>query len=88
MNDGIGFVITWVDGSDPVWQAERNKYVSEKQKSHSDIAGDKRYSDNGLLRYWFRGIEQFTPWVRKICFVTYGHLPEWLNLNHPKLNIV
>ena len=88
MNDGIDFVITWVDGSDPVWQAERNKYVSEKQRARDDIAGDKRYSDNGLLRYWFRGIEQFTPWVRKIYFVTYGHLPEWLNLNHPKLNIV
>ena len=23
----IDFVIAWVDGSDPKWQAEKNKYV-------------------------------------------------------------
>jgi hypothetical protein len=40
------------------------------------------------LQYWFRGIEKFAPWVDEIHFVTYGHLPDWLDTNHPKLNIV
>ena len=26
--------------------------------------------------------------VRRIHFVTWGHLPSWLNKEHPKLNIV
>ena len=38
--------------------------------------------------YLFRGIDKFMPWVRKIHFVTYGHLPKWLNVENKKLNIV
>lgn len=84
----IDFVITWVDGSDPEWQKDRAKYVSQEMSERQDVAGSKRYTDNGLLRYWFRGIENFAPWVNHIYFVTYGHLPEWLNTEHPKLTIV
>ncbi|WP_162271071.1 glycosyl transferase [Morganella psychrotolerans] len=28
------------------------------------------------------------PWVNKIHFITYGHVPDWLNINNSKLNIV
>ena len=38
-------------------------------------------------RWWFRAVEKFAPWVNKIHFVTYGHLPKWLNIDNPKLNI-
>lgn len=41
-----------------------------------------------MLRYWFRGVEKFAPWVNKIFFVTYGHMPKWLNIDHPKLVVV
>ena len=40
------------------------------------------------MRYWFRGVEQFCPWVRTVHFVTWGHVPSWLNLNAPKLHVV
>ena len=81
----IDFVITWVDNRDPAWQEEKNKYVSQ---STGKDCSDRRYRNWNLLQYWFRGIEQFAPWVNKIHFVTCGHLPEWLNTKHPKLNIV
>ena len=32
----------------------------------------ERYRDWDLLRYWFRGVERFAPWVRRIHFVTWG----------------
>ncbi len=80
----IDFVITWVDGNDPAWQAEKAKYTPG---AYSD-GRTERYRDWGLLRYWFRGVEKFAPWVRRIHFVTWGHLPPWLNKNHPKINIV
>lgn len=80
----IDFVILWVDGSDPEWQAEKRKYSAD---SHADDSSE-RYRDWDNLRYWFRGVEKFAPWVRKIHFVTWGHLPEWLDKDHPKLNIV
>ncbi|MBQ1187227.1 MAG: stealth conserved region 3 domain-containing protein, partial [Clostridia bacterium] len=47
-----------------------------------------RYRDWDNLQYWFRGVEKFAPWVNKIHFVTWGHLPEWLDTTNPKLNIV
>ena len=79
----IDFVVTWVDGGDPVWQADKAKYSTE-----GGDATASRYRDWDQLRYFFRAIEQNAPWVNKIHFVTYGHLPEWLDTTNPKLNIV
>lgn len=83
-NTPIDFVIIWVDGNDPEWQAEKAKYAPP---SDSDDRTE-RYRDWGLLPYWFRGVEKFASWVNKIHFVTWGHIPKWLNTEHPKLNIV
>lgn len=83
MESKIDFVILWVDGSDPEWIKEKEKY--------SSVTGDKkinRYRDWDNLKYWFRGVEAFAPWVNNIFFVTWGHIPEWLNTNNPKLKIV
>lgn len=85
MNDAIDFVILWVDGSDKKWLEEKNKYSDKKIDVSNSI---NRYRDMGLLKYWFRSIERFAPWVNKVHFVTWGHVPEWLNTNCSKLNIV
>ena len=85
MNQKIDFVIMWVDGSDPAWLEEKNKYLEKKIDTSNAI---NRYRDMGLLKYWFRGVEKLTPWVNKVHFVTWGHIPSWLNTNNPKLNIV
>ena len=82
---GIDFVILWVDGNDPKWQSEKAKYDPNVNDDSNSV---NRYRDWGLLPYWFRGVEKFTPWVNKIHFVTWGHVPEFLNLNNPKLNVV
>ena len=87
-NEIIDFVITWVDGSDPEWQWEKKKYVTAEQEEDDGVAGKIRFADNGLLRYWFRGVEKFAPWINRVFFVTFGHLPNWLNINHPRLTIV
>lgn len=83
MDNNIDFVLLWVDGNDPEWQKEKSKY--------DNIKGDKkdiRFRDWDNLQYWFRGVEKYAPWVNKIHFVTWGHVPKWLNTEHPKLNIV
>lgn len=52
-------------------------------------SSDLRFrNDFDFLKYWFRGVEKFAPWVNQIFFVTAGHLPDWLNLQHPKLKII
>lgn len=80
----IDFVIPWVDGSDPAWQKEKYKYMGIDEPD----AGAERYRDMGILKYWFRAVEAYAPWVDQIHFVTWGHLPEWLNTECPKLHIV
>ncbi len=84
MRQEIDFVITWVDGSDKEWRAEKALYDPDFGMDDNE----ERYRDWDLLKYWFRGVEKYAPWVRKIHFVTWGHLPKWLNVNHPKLHIV
>lgn len=79
----IDFVVTWVDGNDPVWQAEKAKYSPNKNADNRNV----RFRDWDNMQYWFRAVEKFAPWVNKIHFVTYGHLPKWLNTDNPKLNI-
>ena len=81
----IDFVIIWVDGNDKQWRAEKDKY-DDKPVSSSN--SEVRFRDWDNLQYWFRGVEKFAPWVRKIHFVTWGHLPKWLDTSNPKLNIV
>lgn len=84
MKCNIDFVVMWVDGNDKKWQEEKAKY---EIKNNAD-ASIYRYRDWDLLQYWFRGVEKFAPWVRKIHFVTWGHIPSWLDISNPKLNIV
>lgn len=85
-NNSIDFVVPWVDSNDPSWREDLIKH--KKLAGLYSDATDKRYRDWGLFKYWFRGVEQFAPWVRKIHVVTAGHYPNWLNLNHPKINFV
>lgn len=86
----IDFVLTWVDGSDKEWIALKRKYENSAAMSRYDldINGDCRYRDYGLLKYWFRAIEQFAPWVHRVFFVTCGQKPIWLDESNPKLRLV
>ena len=83
----IDFVVTWVDMDDPKWKEEFYKY-SDKIDNSVNEKSEARFRDYGFLKYWFRGVDLFAPWVRKVHFVTSGQKPEWLNIDHPKLNMV
>lgn len=88
-NNAIDFVITWVNGNDPEWRKEKSLYSGDAISNSFELdIREERYRDWDNLQYWFRGVEKFAPWVRKIHFVTWGHLPKWLNLDNPKLHIV
>lgn len=79
----IDIVVTWLDSEDPNWLRDYHKY-----KPDSNPKKESRFRNWDIFRYWFRSIETNAPWVNKIYFVTWGHTPKWLNLNHPKLVIV
>ena len=79
----IDFIITWVDGSDPEWQAEKAKY-----KGGSGDQRNSRYRDWDNLKYLLRSIEKNAPWVNRVFLVTCGHTPSWLNKENEKLVLV
>jgi len=80
----VDFILPWVNGSDPEWLAEFSKYKA----GNKILNNASRFQDWDNLQYIFRAFEKFTPWVNKIFFITWGHLPKWLNIEHPKLIIV
>ncbi|MXC69255.1 glycosyl transferase, partial [Escherichia coli] len=62
-NSEIDIVVLWVDSEDAKWRTEFELYSSKL------IDGDKdniRFRDYNLIKYWFRGIEKFCPWARKV----------------------
>ncbi len=82
----IDIVYLWVDGADPLWQAQR----LEAQKLHNGIMlhhpaaryGDVggRYRDNGELRFNLRALERFFPAHGHIYIITDGQTPAWLQV--------
>ena len=73
--------------NDPKWQADFAKYSGNKENTKNGVS-EARFRDYGFLKYWFRGVEKFAPWVRKIHFVTSGQKPAWLDESHPKIHLV
>ncbi len=83
----IDFVVTWVDMDDPKWKESFYKYSDKIDNTVNEVS-EARFRDYGFMKYWFRGVDKFAPWVRKIHFVTCGQKPDWLDENHPKLVLV
>ena len=75
----IDFVIAWVDGGDPAWQRERDRYGKMGEKTAVEETGEReksgvacdtrdvRYRDWDCLRFWFRSCLLYTSSVRTGC---------------------
>ena len=53
MSSEIDFVLPWVDGTDPHWRKELNKF----EISNPVMNSEDRFRDWGNLKYIFRGIK-------------------------------
>ena len=84
MSSQIDFVVPWLDSSDPVWQ-EQFSYYSQKEKGRMEAA---RFRNMDIFQFWFRAVEKYAPWVRKVFLITNGKFPDWINKEHPKLVLV
>ncbi|MEN8156781.1 MAG: Stealth CR1 domain-containing protein [Bacteroidota bacterium] len=73
----IDVVVLWVDGSDPVLTAKRERYLKEEGITHSHSAAlPTRYASNNEIRYCVLSILTFAPFVRNIFLVTDGQDPD------------
>ena len=83
--EDIDFVVTWVDGNDPDWLREKRQWADKDRQEANNVG---RYRDWKLLRYWFRAVETYAPWVHAVYLVTWGHVPAWLDRTCSKLRVV
>lgn len=77
----MDIVITYVNGNDPVWQKDYEKFTKVPVM-------EKRFRDWGTLQYLLRGIEKHMPFIRKV-FLVVSHrsqIPEWVDESN--LNVV
>ncbi len=81
----IDAVYTWVDGSDPVWQARKAAALGVRTRPSSAglASNDSRYASRDELRYSMRSLVAYAPWVRHIYLVTDDQVPAWLDRDHP-----
>ena len=63
----IDFVVTWVDGNDPEWCKEKNKYSPKKDEEA--VIGIWIFSTFGFvrLRHMHRGSTKFILLLGDIC---------------------
>lgn len=81
----VDVVYTWVNGGDPAYLGECQKYA----KKSIDLNPERYRDEYQLLKYSLRSLEMFVPWVRDVyLFTKRPQVPDWLNTAHPKLKIV
>ena len=70
----MDIVITYVDGNDPLWREDYERCLNVPLLN-------KRYRDWGTLRYLFRGIEKYMPYIRNVYLVVSreSQLPAWIS---------
>ena len=81
MTQKIDLVIPFVNGNDPIWRFEFNKYMKEYNPHYGDGNVQTRYDGNDILKYVFRSIAKHAPWINKIHLLLSGpsQIPEWLD---------
>lgn len=86
--ESMDVVYTWVDATDPDWQAAYLDYADKESIEFAEAADSRRYLDREELRYSLRALWLYAPFVRNIFIVTAGHLPDWLDTDHPRIQHV
>ncbi len=86
-NEKTDIVYLWCNINDPEFR-KRKETFARGLDVHPQANNICRYSDNGELKYSLRSLEKYAPWINKVFIVTDSQIPDWLNLNHPKVKII
>ena len=86
----VDAVYTWVDSTDPGWQARYAAALPDHAASDLNVTAhsESRFSSRDELRFSLRSVAAYAGWVRRIHIVTDGQIPEWLDTSHPDINLV
>ena len=77
----IDLIITYVNGSDRQWINDYVKYTRTRNPSAV------RFRSWGTLKYMFRGIESYMPFVRNVILILArpSQVPSWLNKENVRI---
>jgi len=78
----IDAVYLWVNGSD---QITKDLYY---QAFGKNITITNRLRDIPTLKYSFRSLFTYAPFIRRVYLITNGQRPEWLNEDSPKIRVI
>ncbi|MEU6816139.1 stealth conserved region 3 domain-containing protein [Streptomyces sp. NPDC046860] len=85
----VDAVYTWVNGADLAWLERKNAALAALGMETEDAATSAaRFRDRDELRYSLRSIDMYAPWIRTIHLVTDQQVPNWLDLEHPRVRVV
>ena len=86
-NNKIDIVLPWLNSNDVHWRKQYEDYLITVKKGDKSIS---RIRDWDNLKYFLRSVDKNCKWVNKVvlCVFDENQIPEWLNINHPKLKIL
>lgn len=87
-DEPIDLVYTWVDGNDPAWHTERNRYMKNATAETAGNNSEARWIENDELKFSLRSVEKYAPWINSVYIVTNGQIPEWLDTSDPRIKMV
>lgn len=84
-NTPIDLVVPYVNSNDANWKELFNKYVPNVIKEDSN--GKQRFRENLNFKYFFRGIEKYTPWINNVFLLVQSksQVPDWLNTDNVRV---
>ena len=82
----IDAVITWVDGSDPTFIAQRARF---KPSANGVGSATARYESRGEINFVIISLLRYMPWLRRIYLVTaFGQKPLFAQMFPEKVTVV
>lgn len=84
----IDLVYLWVDSSEEEWKKRKSAFLGKAADCAKDAINDCRFINNDELKYSLRSVEQNANWIKNIYIITDKQVPEWLNLDNPRINII
>jgi len=88
ISEPIDIVYTWVNGSDPGFQKQLQKFKAKEEKQKVKELDSRRFHDMDQLKYSLRSVELYIPWARHVYIVTNGQVPSWLNTTNDRISVV
>lgn len=90
-NNLVDIVYTWVDDKNFEWQRTKELFLDLNDIENTKLSKsttNSRFHNRDELKYSLRSVASYLDWVDNIYIVTSGHVPTWLNVDHPRINVI